>query len=213
LELKYDNAKDRFEGDYNFNKEGIYQINYELIDGAGDVFNEEVTMQVGDSSKSIEVGNENQLILNKGWNLVSLDNNLSDLKDIKIIWQYNNQKWSAYSPIEITQKVINETKSVDTIASLNIKQGTWIYSNKIQSLATTSNIKSNSSIYPKGWSLNGTNQNISVSNLECLENGTISTVWKYKNLEWLLSTKINNDLNLESFNNIEKNEGFWVNCK
>jgi len=65
----------------------------------------------------------------------------------------------------------------------------------------------------KGWSLNGTNKDIDISTLKCEDNLKILTIWKYKNNKWLLNTNIKNNLNLDNFDIIKANEGFWVNCK
>ncbi|MEA3315502.1 MAG: C13 family peptidase, partial [Campylobacterota bacterium] len=101
IELKYNSSKERFETDYNFNKDGIYQINYELIDGAGDTSNEEITIKVGNSEKSIEFIDTEEIsdniTLNSGWNLTSLPT--TDIDNHKLIWGYDNssKRWEVIS--------------------------------------------------------------------------------------------------------------------
>ena len=163
-----------------------------------------------------------KLNIKKGWNLVAVDANLSSIpNDVKIIWQYSkDNNWSAYSLDEnIKTKIQNEGyKLIDTNLSSN--DGTWFYTNKDTniSIAKPINDISQKPKYPNiynslGWSLKGTNKKYPANVFKCLD-GKVDTIWKYKNNDWkLYIPNIDTSLYSSMFNDIEVNEGFWVNCK
>jgi len=61
------------------------------------------------------------------------------------------------------------------------------------------------------WNLMGAIDDTNVSNISC-QNMELKTIWKYKDKEWLLYTKLPNSTSYKSFDIIRKGEGFWVNC-
>jgi hypothetical protein len=221
-ELKYDDESDTYKVVYDINSVKTYDGNYSISVYAEDkngyiaalnhIYQGDGEIEV--SEKVVTNTEKLTIDLIKGWNLVSLNSNLVNMnKNINILWQYQNKKWSAYSPIEATQKVINETKSIDSIVSLNIKQGTWILvSEKLEIKSEKIEEQNEKLLLNETWNLVGTNKDLKVNNLSC-HNGDIKTIWKYKNEKWLLNTKVKNDLNLESFETINANEGFCVNCE
>ena len=68
--------------------------------------------------------------------------------------------------------------------------------------------------YPKGWSLSGVgkDENLSVSNIKC-KNGSLTSMWKYKNNEWNLYVSSNVDYGYITFDTLNNRDGFWVNCQ
>lgn len=68
--------------------------------------------------------------------------------------------------------------------------------------------------YPNGWSLSGVgkDENLSVSNIKC-QNGTLKTLWKYKNAQWNLYVPSNIDYGYTTFDTLNNRDGFWVNCQ
>jgi hypothetical protein len=148
----------------------------------------------------------------KGWSLVSL--NLSDLStlddNIKVIWQYKDGKWKAYSNQD-SIKTLLEENNYETITDINISNGTWILANEELILPINKNSDTIYS-YNNNWTLNGTNKNIESNTLECKNGKLPYTVWKYKNStnKWsIYSSQIEN---FTSYT-IYANEGFWVDCR
>jgi len=68
--------------------------------------------------------------------------------------------------------------------------------------------------YPNGWNLSGVgkDENLSVSNIKC-ENGSLNSIWKYKNNQWNLFTPSNYDYGYTKFDTLNNRDGFWINCK
>jgi hypothetical protein len=147
-----------------------------------------------------------------GWSLVSL--NLADLStlddNIKVIWQYTDSQWKAYSNQD-NIKALLEDNSYETITDINISNGTWILANEELILPINKNSDTTYS-YNNNWTLNGTNKNIESNTLECKNDKKPYTVWKYKNStnKWsIYSSQIEN---FTSYT-IYTNEGFWVDCR
>ena len=151
-----------------------------------------------------------------GWNLVGIHSEIKvkDLGDnYKIIWSYENGKWSAYSPDSDTLKLIKSKYGV--IEELNSSQAVWIYSDKDYTLSS-SFVDKKYIPFKKGWQLVSLPKegNIS-SNVFDIQN--IAFVWKYKKgwygyspneyYQTLIKQKYNF---LES---IKDNDGFWINAK
>lgn len=68
--------------------------------------------------------------------------------------------------------------------------------------------------YPNGWSLSGVgkDENLSTSNIKC-QNGTLTSMWKYKNNQWNLYVPSNTDYGYTTFDTLNNRDGFWVNCQ
>jgi hypothetical protein len=145
----------------------------------------------------------------RGWNLVSADINLSDVGDSNtpVLWQYLDNNWSIYAPD------ISEANNLIQITEINSSIGTWILSSEDLELDI---IENNTNIdytnYPNGWSLNGTNKDISTSDISCAS-GSVVSVWKYSDNEWSVYAPDISQDTIKTMSSINKNEGFWVNCK
>ena len=203
VELTLDENDNYFKSTYNFDINGTYTVTYMLKDDEGSSY-------LSDSVSIIQInGTENNLVpntknitLTKGWNLVALDkDDLSTLKDISVIWQYIDNQWRVFTNIQTT---------LPKITKLSSNYGTWIYSNKSQTIQIQ-DAKLTTQIYLNKWNLVGTAKDIETTSLNCKEK-EVQSIWKYKNNTWLLKTKVANNLNLESFDTIKANKGFWINC-
>ena len=155
------------------------------------------------------------LSLKKGWNLISANIPLDSItSNIQIVWQYdgNTSKWSAYSSIENLKETLKK-EEINSIDLITVDQGTWVLANKAHELEITIIEKAISdNKFNKGWNLKGTENNLTVTNLECVDS-LLNSAWKYTEGTWKLYTPIVGNYNIESFDTINKNEGFWIDCK
>jgi hypothetical protein len=156
-----------------------------------------------------------QLSLLEGWNLVSANLNLQTLPStIKILWQYDNGTWKAFSPDSKIQTKIVQENNITTLNSLHVEDGTWILSDTNQTITQySSSTGQTSTNYDEGWSLNGTNHNISADIVTCTNSTQPQFIWKYKNKQWQFFTQLGYTTNNTQFQTIQKYEGFWVYCK
>jgi hypothetical protein len=195
---------------YNFNIKGDYTVTYVLEDDDGNSYISDTAIFT--QTLSSDENGTTTITLSAGWNLVALDSDLDDLNDTTIIWQYDD-KWKAYSPNKQIQTIISNMPSIGAITEpINSTNGTWMLSDAVQYLDINTTTASSNKTYQLGWNLAGTNTKINIKEIEC-SNSTLNSIWKYKNNYWMLRTDKPNTLNLESFDSIEANEGFWVECK
>ena len=139
------------------------------------------------------------------WNLVSADISLDTINStIRVIWKYINDTWKVYAP---TLNIEN----YQTIEKISANHGTWILSSIDQNISIDDNTTELNYSYSNGWTLNGTNKDINVSEISC-NNGELQNIWKYSNNSWQLYTALDTEYNFEIFNTIKKNEGFWISC-
>jgi C1A family cysteine protease len=162
-----------------------------------DLNNSTVTKQINVTIKKV-------LSLNIGWNLVAIDTDLSNIGDIKtpIIWQYDNSSsnWSLHAPLYPS----SVTSAFPAITTMDSSKGTWVLATSDFDLEINENNSTlDYSSYPLGWSLNGTNKDVNISDMGC-SSGSLQRVWKYSNNSWSSDTSITK---------INANEGFWVYCQ
>ncbi|MEA3314250.1 MAG: C10 family peptidase, partial [Campylobacterota bacterium] len=62
------------------------------------------------------------------------------------------------------------------------------------------------------WNLMGAVEDTNVSNISC-KDMELKSIWKYTDNSWKLYTIIPNSTSYETFDIINKGEGFWVNCE
>ncbi len=157
------------------------------------------------------------LSLKEGWNLVSLDSDIHSLSyPIAIIWKFKNNQWQTYSPLSYIQKILEHIPNITKINNITNKEGIWIYAEEPIDINYTKTIKIDISYLkqlPSGWSLNGTIKDTSTSYIECKDEN-VKSIWKFKNNTWYINSNLKKfiDLNIENFDTIKANEGFWVNC-
>lgn len=184
--LTYNASTGEFTGEYELSQEGYYETIYEIVDEAKDkVISDSVTIQVGESTRGVEIVESSELTLDvpKGWSLLALptnanlDNPLGKFNKSKEIYTFKSNSWSH-----------NPTK-------LEYGQGFWINSNEESSYSFAgSSYKSDLNV-DSGWKLLGTGEDISVSGL------SFSNIWVYRNSEWLKKDNIGT---------ISATEGFWI---
>jgi hypothetical protein len=69
---------------------------------------------------------------NKGWQLLGTGDDLNistiyqDNNNINVMWVYKNGKWSANSPDEVKQKIILDSKLIDTFNKIDSGSGFWV---------------------------------------------------------------------------------------
>ena len=164
------------------------------------------------------------LTLQKGWNLISLPVDVSinskDIGlyfgfDVKMIWGYKDGKWSAYSPNNSIQKIIDKNNAIDKLAKLVANRGYWIYMDKKSNSEFSGTVLANIDYndLSKGWHLLGSQEITDVK--EMVDDNNISIVWKYSNNSWkAISNKENINKTIKEhynlINSIKSNEGFWI---
>ena len=165
------------------------------------------------------------IILNKGWNLVSLpvdmtlsqDDISSKFKDAKTIWSYKKGEWYAFSSNINTMEKIKKA-NINVLSIIPKATGFWVNNGSMEEINFNGNsydIELASITDFRGWKLLGSGKDINVS--EVIEpNSNIETIWKYVNGKWYL---FSNDENIKSiasyegfktFDTIKSGEGFWV---
>ena len=190
---------------------GDYNIFYTVEDNEGN-------METLSSNISAIGGvSDKKLLIEKGWNLISLpESSPTDYSGANVIWGYDNSDsftgWKAYSSYD-TIKTALESSNIERLNSIYLNKGYWYFSENDHNLTLdiTYNIN-NISINKIGWTLLGTDQNISVNNISC-DNNNLDSVWKYKNGGWKLYIPNGETYGFETFDSITENEGFWINCK
>jgi hypothetical protein len=175
------------------------------------------------------VTNKNHIInksmtLQKGWNLISLpvDINIANKDitlyfgfDVNLIWGYDNGKWSAYSPNNSIQKLIDKSALIDRLTDIKANKGYWIFMNK-ESNSNFSGIVSTNIDYThldRGWHLLGSQDILNVK--EMIKDNNISIIWKYSNNSWKAISSdenINNKIkeHYSLIDSIGNDEGFWI---
>lgn len=162
--------------------------------------------------KKLDTNITQTLQLKQGWNLIGADFNLSNIvAPVSTVWQYKEGQWYAYSPDNAIKTKIQNTQSVKLIASdIESKNGTWLYTTQNSNMPLN-NPSEGTYEYQLGWKLAGSSKDIPISSIKCTD-GSLKSIWKYNSGRWLLKTDEVNNLNLSTFDTINKNEGFWVNC-
>lgn len=148
-----------------------------------------------------------------GWNLVSA--NITNVANIstkaKILWKYENGIWSAYSSNTDVKTAI-QNSGLATFTSLTNGQGFWILANESFDLEVSENSSVNGGNYSSGWHMLGVGTDTPLSSYGCTS-GSVVSAWKYIDNSWQLHTSVPNNLNFTSFDMIDANEGFWLDCQ
>jgi hypothetical protein len=175
--------------------------------------------------------NKFELSLNQGWNLVSdpiksqiLEMGEKFSESIKIIWKWHSGKWLVWVPDNNILATIIDTYNVDNLSVINPGEGYWINADKSVTILfygdeyTFDNITDNMSADFSGWCLLGAGKDITVSELKSFtENigANLETAWKWESNKWKVwspneALKKILEKYLDSFNSINRGEGFWV---
>jgi len=152
-----------------------------------------------------------EIKLYEGWNLISMqENNFTKYGDyITSIWGYKDNKWHAYSNIDIFySKIVNY--GIPQLQETNSNDGVWILSQKDANITVKNQSVKNYNIY-NGWNLLGSNKNIKTS---IFNNSCVSYLWQYDtiNKQWKLyrSDEVEKYFGYDKFKQIEANSGFWA---
>jgi len=192
------------------NVSGVANVIVRLTDSSGTQVMKDFNVSVNTNTNT----NIETITLKKGWSLISADINLTKIpQTISIVWEYVNGKWSAYSPNKNIEKTIVNNSSIDVLTSITSDKGTWVHATQKVKVDIQPSQPIFGYKFSDGWTLAGTSQDIGVEKVEC-NNGLLPlSIWKYSNGKWSLHTNVANNLKYGSFDTINKNEGFWVNCK
>jgi uncharacterized secreted protein with C-terminal beta-propeller domain len=158
----------------------------------------------------------------KGWKMVGFDHEITDLsvfdtKNVQLIWSYQNGKWYAYSPDETVQNVI-ETAQIDELTAIKPWHGVWVLSKQwwYDESSYQFNKDQSSKIEAielyKGWNLLSLPYNMVISP----EVFGDDVVWKYNDdSDWeaYIPNLDENITGIKSLQQIDPNNGFWVNAE
>jgi VCBS repeat-containing protein len=188
---------------------GNYQIALDIFDGV-DISSHELNLNVTDTNITMRLRSISEdltflavdteaMTIKKGWNLISANLDRESLpKEIITLWKYQNGNWILY----------NSTMGINNIKSIDNQDGIWVYAERDFELTKLRNSEDIETIYGEGWSLAGTNYGINVDMIECKYN-LIKSIFTYNNDKWYIFSE-NRIYDLEY---IDKNTGFWVNCR
>jgi hypothetical protein len=227
--LNYNVDTSKFTGKYDFSKEGIYVVQYEVTDGAGDKYiSDSVEIQVGDSSKGVEivssVSGESSLKIKSGWNLkalpidveVGVDTGKFNQTGISTLWKWNGSGWEIYSPLKTIMDLILKY-GITKAEKVKTGEGFWINAtgDVEVNIGTGEEYGLEKVVIDNGWNLVGVGKDTDINEFNKLE--SIKTVWKWSGSSWQIWSPDTNIMNLisnyglTSIEKIDKGEGFWVN--
>lgn len=161
------------------------------------------------------------LNFSKGWNLKALpinsEVNITDFNDSKILWEYKNNKWEAWSSNESIMKAIdklNQKGDIGILKEIKPKEGFWAYYDDISVKVFDGKSYGLENINLKqGWNLIGVGKDISINDFNLTN---IKYIWQYKNNKWMLWGK-NLDKNIydkfSQIKDIKATDGLWVYVK
>jgi hypothetical protein len=150
------------------------------------------------------------ILLNRGWNLKSLDYNSSNVpQTIETLWQYHNGVWHAKSSDPTIQTTLETNFS--PITEINASTGTWFYATQTQKLTSEQLMASQTTNLAQGWSLVGSDIKRDIDDFNCYNGISPKFMWVYRNGTWFVHTNNTLDAYLKT-NNILANEGSWAYC-
>jgi hypothetical protein len=191
--------------------------NYQIDDeNYGTFFYVEELLEDNLNSEDRNISN---LEIFRGWNLISIDTNLSEIPDeVALVWQFENNSWHGYSSdSKLSDKLIAQNSNLIK-NSISHELGTWFLSTKDINITvepldvTEQTLQIESPDY--GWILLGTKTTIPTSSVTC-KYGTVNSIWKYNTKKgWFVYDPLVAVGVIEnSFNTLFANEGFWLNCQ
>jgi len=172
----------------------------------------------------------NILAFQNGWNLVSTNYSLNNIKCIKnldtkiVMWKYDskNKEWLGNTNDDTLQQDFS-SKNIPELNSIKKGQGFWIYAlNNSGINFSECNISTDSDnslqIY-KGWNLLGNESNKSITSSTLLsEYPNSEIIWKFDNKtkKWKALSDNNSTMqtiknnNIDFIKNINIHEGYWI---
>jgi archaellin len=205
-------------------KDAIYLTGYTYgsFDGFSNAGGDDVFLKKFSLESSQEDSLENSVLVKNGWNLLALDVNLSQIpNEISIIWQFENEVWSAFSPSGEFSSAISSNGFSTISENLNSQKGTWFLSSKDTAIQKEKKVENGDEISTPtfqnldgdlGWNLLGTDKTIPAKSVNC-NSGELARVWKFDENWKLFVEDVNISQYPDMFDTIFANEGFWVKCK
>jgi hypothetical protein len=148
------------------------------------------------------------------WHLVAtpVDKSISlnQFKDLKIAWKYQDDKWYMYSSSDAVKEKAQEL-NIEEFSAIVPTQGVWV-KNYADGSISVSGVQNTlpTSLPSSTWSLIG-GVKTSVSELHS-KYPNADLIYKYTQNGWVGKSYIP-DNSLDTLDNIEANEGFWVHVK
>jgi hypothetical protein len=226
--LSYNESTGSFVGKYDFSKEGIYVVQYEVTDGAGDKYiSDSVEIQVGESTEGVKVvidnGTVSSIEIKTGWNLKALpvkgNDNVGDIFNvdgISTVWKWEGNSWKIWSFNESIMNLINNY-GIGVIAKISTGEGFWVNAGKDISVEINGSEEYGVEVLniEQGWNLVGTGKNLFTNDFTLL--GSVNTVWRWTGSSWQIWSPNSSIMDLissyglQTISAIEQGEGFWVN--
>ncbi len=171
------------------------------------------TSQVGITSKDSE-----ELDIKKGWNLVSLKNDINITKfsnyPIDICWVYQNDKWGGYATDKNIQKLLKEYNL--TIQKVNAQNGIWIKAQKefVYDIDTIKDGCIEFNLSSK-WNLLANPSFMKLDLATLLSHFSARVIWIWKDSQWQIYTdddSLKEKVLQLGYNFIDKvnTKGFWI---
>jgi len=191
--------------DANFTGTDSFKI--EFNDGKGGILEKFILVKVVENLASVQT-----LSLKNGWNLISANLDLANIPlNVRTLWQYSDTSWAAYSSYETLQNTIENSGTITPLQTVINEKGTWVESIGENTLYILENSSDTNTTYVKQWTLGGTSKDLNVSDIKCMNEKQLNSVWKYSQ-GWSVYTPLDIATDLDTFDTIKANEGFWVNC-
>ena len=174
--------------------------------------------------------NPNILAFQNGWNLVSTNYSLNNIKCIKnldtkiIMWKYDskNKEWLGNTNDDTLQQEFS-SKNIPELNSIKKGQGFWIYALNNSGInfseCNISTVSDDSLQIYKGWNLLGNESNKSITSSTLLsEYPNSEIIWKFDNKtkKWKALSDNNSTMqtiknnNIDFVNKINIHEGYWI---
>ncbi len=167
------------------------------------------------------------LNLTAGWNLKALPVNIPELVDEKFnfdeiisIWKWDGKGWLIWTKNKFLKEIMLKYE-IPIIDKILPGEGFWVYSTKnltidFKILDKDKGYSYDSLLINTGWNLVGAGEKYNPDKLNDITGGKVQSIWKWENNKWKVKAydpKIKqtiNNLGINSFDILNKGEGFWL---
>ncbi len=184
----------------------------------------QIAVTVSDSIPALD------LTLIGGWNLISsrtgfdVSNELSNGNSFKSVWKWEENNWTVYLPGETDGGVsYAAAKGFNNLSTINPGEGFWVNSVGSGSLSISGTQEFGSLTLTQGWNLIGLRKSEAITITELITGNEqqITSIWKWAGNNWAVYLPGTEDggasyaqgKGFEPLENIDPNEGFWVNAE
>jgi len=109
---------------------------------------------------------------------------IDSITNLKLIWSYEDGRWSAYSPNPALQEAIESLSTIDTITSTSKEKAYWVLTTNKTFINFDENITSlDIDSLKSGWSLISTPK---VDDVKTKFKNRVKALWKYSKGVWYL---------------------------